>query len=50
MTVEERLELLPELLALVDSLEVLHTESKPKVSGHQKPEEEMPEDFGSISG
>ena len=50
MMAEEKLELLPELLALVDSPEVLHTESEPKVAGGSRPKEEIPEDFGSSSG
>ena len=47
---EEKLELLLELLVLVDGLEILHTESKLEVVRGPRPKEEIPEGFGSSSG
>ena len=45
MTVEEKLELLPELLALADSLDIQHMESEPKVKRGPEPKNKAREDF-----
>ena len=50
MTMEEKLELPPELLGLADSSDVPHIKRKPEVVGGLRPKEEMPDDFGSSSG
>ena len=50
MMVEEKLELLPELLALTDAPDVRHTESEPEAKGDPLPENEAREDFGNSSG
>ena len=50
MTTEEKLELLPKLLALVDSSDVQHIESEPEDEGGPEPEKEAKENFGNSSG
>jgi len=50
MTVEEKLELLPELLALVDTPDVHHTESESEAERDPQPENEARENFGNSSG
>ena len=52
MTVEERLELLPKLLALVNHLDVAHMESQPehKAEKVSEPEAETKEDFVASNG
>ena len=52
MTMEERLELLPELLALANNSDAPHPEGQPvrKVEEKSEPEAETKEDFGTSSG
>ena len=50
MMVEEKLELLPELLALADTPDVHHIESDPDTQRDTQPENEAREDFGDSSG
>ena len=50
MTVEEKLELLPELFTLMDALDVCHVESEPEAEGDPQPENKAREDFGNSSG
>ena len=50
MTAEEKLELLLELLALVDTPDVHHAESKPEAERDLQPKNEAREDFGNSSG
>ena len=50
ITVEEKLELLPELLALADTLDVHHVGSEPDAERDLKPKNEAREDFGNSSG
>ena len=50
MTAEEKLGLLPELLALADSSDIQHIEKKPEDEGGLEPEKEAKEDFGNSSG
>ena len=50
MMVEEKLELLPELLALTDTPDIHHIESDPDAERDLQPENEAREDFGNSSG
>jgi hypothetical protein len=50
MMVEEKLELLLELLTLMDAPDVHHMESEPEAKGDPQPENEAREDFGNSSG
>jgi len=50
MMAEEKLELLLELLALVDTPDVHHVESEPDAKRDPQPENEAREDFGNSSG
>ena len=50
MTAEEKLEHLPELLALADIPGVQHTESEPEAKRDPQPENEAKEHFGNSSG
>ena len=52
MTIEERLELLPELLALVNNSDTPNHEGQPacKVEENSEPEAEKKEDFWTSNG
>ena len=50
MTAEEKIELLLELLALEDTLDVQHTESEPEAERDLQPKNEAREDIGNSSG
>ena len=50
MMAEEKLELLLELLALVDTPDVYHVESDPDTERDPQPENEARVDFGNSSG